>query len=122
MAACYTECSSNCDVNSISSSLSTTSSVSTNGGEIPSLRDLSAEAAARQDLKKVLIVDARSYAAAVGNRQDTRTHLVLIKIEIMRTYVVAEEVWCASNLVACLPAASLRSFLQCCRTKLLNIV
>jgi hypothetical protein len=90
--------------------------VSTNGGEIPSLRDLSAEAAARQDLKKVLIVDARSYAAAVGNRQDTRTHLVLKKIEIMRTYVVAEEVWCSFNLEACLPAASLRSFLQCCRT------
>jgi hypothetical protein len=80
MAACYTECSSNCDVNSISSSLSTTSSVSTNGGEIPSLRDLSAEAAARQDLKKVLIVDARSYAAAVGNRQDTRAYLVLCRI------------------------------------------
>jgi hypothetical protein len=54
--------------------------VSTNGGEIPSLRDLSAEAAARQDLKKVLIVDARSYAAAVGNRQDMRAHLVLGKI------------------------------------------
>jgi hypothetical protein len=111
MAACYTECSSNCDVNSISSSLSTTSSVSTNGGEIPSLRDLSAEAAARQDLKKVLIVDARSYAAAVGNRQDMRAHLVLVnyvlslggillfslfififhffKIEMMRTHVVA---------------------------------
>jgi hypothetical protein len=80
MAARYTECSSNCDVNSISSSLSTTSSVSTNGGEIPSLRDLSAEAAARQDLKKVLIVDARSYAAAVGNRQDMRAHLVLNRV------------------------------------------
>ena len=39
-----------------------------NNGEIPSLKDLSAEAAARGELRKVLIVDARSYAAAVGNR------------------------------------------------------
>lgn len=38
-------------------------------GEIPSLKDLSAEAAASLgDVKKVLIIDARSYAAAVGNR------------------------------------------------------
>ena len=37
--------------------------------EIPSLKDLSAEAAASLgDVKKVLIIDARSYAAAVGNR------------------------------------------------------
>ena len=41
---------------------------SCNNGEIPSLKDLSAEAAARGELRKVLIVDARSYAAAVGNR------------------------------------------------------
>ena len=39
-----------------------------NGGGIPSLKDLSAEAAARGEVRKVLIVDARSYAAAVGNR------------------------------------------------------
>jgi len=37
-------------------------------GEIPSLKDLSAEAAARGEMKKVLIIDARSYTAAVGNR------------------------------------------------------
>ena len=47
-------------------------------GDIPSLKDLSAEAAAvidaangdpdKSHLKKVLIMDARSYAAAVGNR------------------------------------------------------
>lgn len=38
-------------------------------GEIPSLKDLSAEAAASLgDVRKVLIIDARSYAAAVGNR------------------------------------------------------
>jgi len=37
-------------------------------GEIPSLKDLSAEAAARGEVRKVLIIDARSYAAAVGNR------------------------------------------------------
>lgn len=37
-------------------------------GEIPSLKDLSAEAAARGEVKRVLIIDARSYAAAVGNR------------------------------------------------------
>lgn len=61
------ESSSNCDVNSISSSSSL--SAATSHGEIPSLRDLSAEVAARQqDVKKVLIVDARSYAAAFGNR------------------------------------------------------
>ena len=41
---------------------------SANNGEIPSLKDLSAEAAARGEMRKVLIVDARSYAAAVGNR------------------------------------------------------
>ena len=41
---------------------------SLNNGEIPSLKDLSAEAAARGEVRKVLIVDARSYAAAVGNR------------------------------------------------------
>lgn len=41
---------------------------SLNNGEIPSLKDLSAEAAARDEVRKVLIVDARSYAAAVGNR------------------------------------------------------
>ena len=36
---------------------------------IPSLKDLSAEAAAKQEeVKTVLILDARSYAAAVGNR------------------------------------------------------
>jgi hypothetical protein len=60
-------------VNSVSSSISTSSSAAAVGGngEIPSLRDLSAEVAARQqDVKKVLIVDARSYAAAVGNRQE----------------------------------------------------
>jgi hypothetical protein len=50
-------------------------------GEIPSLRDLSAEVAARQqDVKKVLIVDARSYAAAVGNRQEQEEHLTNGKI------------------------------------------
>lgn len=45
-------------------------SCSGNGlGEIPSLKDLSAEAAASLgDVRKVLIIDARSYAAAVGNR------------------------------------------------------
>jgi len=37
-------------------------------GDIPSLKDLSAEAAARGEVRKVLIIDARSYAAAVGNR------------------------------------------------------
>jgi len=37
-------------------------------GEIPSLKDLSAEVAARGEVRKVLIIDARSYAAAVGNR------------------------------------------------------
>ena len=41
---------------------------SATNGEIPSLKDLSAEAAARDEVKRVLIVDARSYAAAVGNR------------------------------------------------------
>ena len=55
-------------MNSISSSVSTASTASLSNGEIPSLRDLSAEVAGRQDVKKVLIVDARSYAAAVGNR------------------------------------------------------
>lgn len=62
------ECSSNCDTNSVSSSVSTASTASLSNGEIPSLRDLSAEVAGRQDVKKVLIVDARSYTAAVGNR------------------------------------------------------
>lgn len=42
--------------------------LSISNGEIPSLKDLSAEAAARGEIKKVLIIDARSYAAAVGNR------------------------------------------------------
>jgi len=49
-----------------SSLLSGSSSVQ--NGEIPSLKDLSAEVAGRSDVKKVLIIDARSYAAAVGNR------------------------------------------------------
>ena len=73
-----TECSSNCDVNSVSSSTSTASSLSlaASNGEIPSLRDLSAEVARQQDVKKVLIVDARSYAAAVGNRQEEKEPLL----------------------------------------------
>jgi hypothetical protein len=36
--------------------------------------------------------------------------------------VVDEEVWCLSNLVACLPAASLRPFLQCCGTETVGTV
>ena len=39
--------------------------------DVPSLKDLSAEAAStcsKADVKSVLILDARSYAAAVGNR------------------------------------------------------
>ncbi|XP_023340407.1 myotubularin-related protein 4 [Eurytemora carolleeae] len=47
---------------------SSASSLSLQNGEIPSLKDLSAEVAGRSDVKKVLIMDARSYAAAVGNR------------------------------------------------------
>ena len=50
------------------SDISSSSYDHSNNGEIPSLKDLSAEAAARGELRKVLIVDARSYAAAVGNR------------------------------------------------------
>jgi len=45
-----------------------TSGIQSSSGEIPSLKDLSAEAAARGEVRKVLIIDARSYAAAVGNR------------------------------------------------------
>jgi len=41
---------------------------SSTNGEIPSLKDLSAEAAARGEVRKVLIVDARSFAAATANR------------------------------------------------------
>ena len=50
------------------SDISSSSYDHSNNGEIPSLKDLSAEAAARGEMRKVLIVDARSYAAAVGNR------------------------------------------------------
>lgn len=48
------------------------SSASSNGSlrrsGIPSLKDLSAEAAQSKEVKKVVIVDARSYTAAQGNR------------------------------------------------------
>jgi len=50
------------------SSMSEDSTAASVNGEIPSLKDLSAEVAGLSEVKKVLIIDARSYAAAVGNR------------------------------------------------------
>ena len=42
--------------------------MSDSSSEVPSLKDLSAEAAQANAAKSVLIVDARSYTAAWGNR------------------------------------------------------